>query len=217
LNPDHGGARRWYLVFRVTPGGSRRQPVYFLDTIELPEVPQPDFIAEVGGAFLLGEGRCDVKWSLLDEGGRGYRKEWVLGARLDRNERSAQVMMPPDTAGDFSWRSNPTPAAGSNNSVYSRRITVLLNAALPSAAQLGGPDHRARTDDPDPLATQWGARLSILASMLGEEVHSQYILSFPQRENSTGIHELDVLAPNHGDLVIRLRRTYWAGEATVAH
>jgi hypothetical protein len=36
LNPDHGGARRWYLVFRVTPEGSRRQPVYFLDTIVLP-------------------------------------------------------------------------------------------------------------------------------------------------------------------------------------
>jgi len=52
---------------------------------------------------------------------------------------------------------------------------------------------------------------------LGEEVHSQYILSFPQRENSTGIHEIDVLAPNHGDLVIRSRRTYWAGETTVEH
>ena len=52
---------------------------------------------------------------------------------------------------------------------------------------------------------------------LGEEVHGQYILSFPQRENSTGIHEIEVLAPNHGDIVIRSRRTYWAGEATVAH
>ena len=45
--------------FRVTPEGGRRHPVYFLDTIELPEVPQPDFIAEVGGAFLLGEGTDD--------------------------------------------------------------------------------------------------------------------------------------------------------------
>ena len=29
LNPDHGGARRWYLAFRVTPEGGRRQSVYF--------------------------------------------------------------------------------------------------------------------------------------------------------------------------------------------
>ena len=45
---------------------------------------------------------------------------------------------------------------------------------------------------------------------LGVEVHSQYILSFPQPKNGTGLHRIEVLAPNHADFVIRSRRTYWA-------
>jgi VWFA-related protein len=52
---------------------------------------------------------------------------------------------------------------------------------------------------------------------LGEEVHSQYILSFPQRQNATGAHQIAVSAPNHGDFAIRSRRTYWAGESGDAH
>ena len=47
---------------------------------------------------------------------------------------------------------------------------------------------------------------------LGVEVHTQYILNFPQRQSADGVHRIEVLALNHGDLVIRSRRTYWAGE-----
>lgn len=47
---------------------------------------------------------------------------------------------------------------------------------------------------------------------LGVEIHSQYILSFPQRQNGTGIHQIEVLVPNHGDLRIRSRHTYWANQ-----
>lgn len=45
---------------------------------------------------------------------------------------------------------------------------------------------------------------------LGVEVHSQYILSFLRPRNGTGLHRIDVLVPNRGDLAIRSRRTYWA-------
>jgi VWFA-related protein len=47
---------------------------------------------------------------------------------------------------------------------------------------------------------------------LGLEIHSQYILSFPQRQNGAGIHQIEVLVPNHGDLRIRSRHTYWANQ-----
>lgn len=43
---------------------------------------------------------------------------------------------------------------------------------------------------------------------LGLGVHSQYVLSFPQRQSGTGIHQIRVLVPNHGDLRIRSRHTY---------
>jgi VWFA-related protein len=45
---------------------------------------------------------------------------------------------------------------------------------------------------------------------LGVEVHNQYILSFPQRGNASGLHQIEVSVPDHGDLQIRSRRTYWA-------
>jgi VWFA-related protein len=44
---------------------------------------------------------------------------------------------------------------------------------------------------------------------LGVEVHSQYILSFPQRETAPGIHRIEVTVSNRSDLRIRSRRVYW--------
>jgi VWFA-related protein len=50
---------------------------------------------------------------------------------------------------------------------------------------------------------------------LGAEVHSQYILSFPQRGSAAGsdaeaLHQIEVSVPNRPDLRIRSRRVYWA-------
>jgi VWFA-related protein len=47
---------------------------------------------------------------------------------------------------------------------------------------------------------------------LGTEVHSQYILSFPQNTNVAGWHRITVSVPNRGDLRIRARTSYWAAE-----
>lgn len=49
---------------------------------------------------------------------------------------------------------------------------------------------------------------------LGVEVHSQYILSFPQREDAPGMHPIEVSLPDRGDLRIRARRAYWVCQAT---
>jgi VWFA-related protein len=45
---------------------------------------------------------------------------------------------------------------------------------------------------------------------LGVEVHSQYILSFPEPKSTAGWHQISVSLPNHGDLRIRSRTTYWS-------
>jgi VWFA-related protein len=47
---------------------------------------------------------------------------------------------------------------------------------------------------------------------LGAEVHSQYILSFPQRDNTPGPHLIEVSVANRNGLRIRSRRTYWADQ-----
>jgi len=58
-----------------------------------------------------------------------------------------------------------------------------------------------------------GSGIENAIEKLGTEVHSQYILSFPQRSDTPGIHGIEVSVPDHADLRIRSRRTYWVGDA----
>lgn len=48
---------------------------------------------------------------------------------------------------------------------------------------------------------------------LGLEVHSQYMLSFPQLRDEPGMHKIDVSTPQRADLRIRARRAYWVETA----
>ena len=118
---EYSGGGHLYVLFQVTPQEGDRQPVLFVDTIDLPD-DRPDSTEEVHGAFLLGEGHYHVKWSIVDDVGRVFRKEWDLDAKPEGHEK---IAMPPATAGDLSWRPTSEPSA----STYPRRVTVLLSAA----------------------------------------------------------------------------------------
>jgi VWFA-related protein len=50
---------------------------------------------------------------------------------------------------------------------------------------------------------------------LGAEVHSQYILSFPQAKSGAGLHRIEVSVPHQAGLLIRSRRTYWSAGSDV--
>src|SRR6185437_6196933 len=80
------------------------------------------------GVFQTGEGCYSVQWSLIDDLGRVCRQEWSVDAHLTTGERSEKVAMPSDTAGDLSWR--PTETSGAVTK--SRRVTILLNTAIPA-------------------------------------------------------------------------------------
>ena len=151
-----GKRHRWNLVFRVTPQGGR--PVYFLDSVDVPAVPQTNAVGEVSGFFLLGEGHYEVKWSLLDDAGRVCRKVWTLDAKTQHNE---QVLMPPGTAGDLSWSPAHTAATG-----YPRRITVLLNAALPAAPQATGNTGTGAVEDASLVAGKWATLVNLFRTLL---------------------------------------------------
>jgi hypothetical protein len=170
LNRGRADGRHWHLAFRVTPRGGSRQPLYFTDSIDLPAQAPPNTALQASGAFLLGEGRYDVKWSLLDESGRVCRKEWTLDARLARNDRSTEVMIPPATVGDLSWRPAPGDRAdaGGYRDPFTGPITVLMNAALLSPARMGGPNRPGPRpgNGAGPLAGRWVTLVGILASLL---------------------------------------------------
>lgn len=154
LDPYVGSRHHWYILFSVTPddsaGRGGGQPVYFLDSIDVPPPRQTGFIAENTGAFQVGEGRYFVKWVMFDDVGRVCHQTWVIDAHLTAGEREEKIAMPPGTAGDFSWR----PAATAKAVTKSRRVTILVNAAMPIARRGGPPTDR------------WGILLSMLSSLV---------------------------------------------------
>ena len=95
LDPYLDGPHHWYIVFRVTPENNAGPPVYFLDSIDLPaprQTGRTGFVAENSGTFQTGEGRYDVKWSLVDDLGRVCRQEWTVDAHLAASERSEKAV-----------------------------------------------------------------------------------------------------------------------------
>jgi hypothetical protein len=121
-----GAGHTWTTSIRVTPEGG--QPVYLADLVDLPMTSRPEFIAQVTGTFLLGEGRYHVDFAVADDTGRICRKEWPIVAATDRSERSVKVGIPPNTVADLSY--TPTGDAPAGPPVP-RRITVLMNSSPP--------------------------------------------------------------------------------------
>ena len=150
----------WYLALRVTPEGGAGQPVYFKDSVDLPAVLQPDSEAAVRGLFLVGEGRYDVSFSLLDDLGRVCRQKWTLEAGLPKGEHASEAMLPPGTAEDVSVRSSNKLIP--NSGAHPRRITVLLTV-LPAAPRVVRP---GKPDGVDWLLSKWGMLVSMLPSVL---------------------------------------------------
>jgi hypothetical protein len=54
------------------------------------------------------------------------------------------------------------------------------------------------------------ASLEKAISRAGEEIHSQYLLSFtPTSSAKESFHQIQVAIPSHPDAVIRVRPGYW--------
>jgi len=101
---------------------------------------------------------------------------------------------------------NPPPTVDFLAMIFEAARLGKTNAVQALTQVTGGSDY--------PFAKERGIENAI--EKLGGEVHNQYILSFPQRKKAAGMHRIDVLVPNHTDLLIRSRRTYWAEPASDA-
>jgi hypothetical protein len=126
LNQYSGRGHRWAILLRVTPQGG--EAVHLMSVIRLPDIPKTRTAAEVGGGYLVGEGRYDVEWMMFDDSGRICRKTWKVEAKLRHGERKIAVAMPSHTVRGFSWF--PPPEATRNpDDAAPLRLTVLLHAA----------------------------------------------------------------------------------------
>jgi hypothetical protein len=126
MNQYSGPGHRWAMLIRVTPESG--DPVYLMSGIRLPDVPKTRISAEVGGGYLVGEGRYDVQWMMFDDTGRICRKTWMVEAKLRHSERGIRVAMPSRTVRGFSWFA-ATEARRNTDDAAPLRLTVLLHAA----------------------------------------------------------------------------------------
>ena len=128
MNQYFGSGHRWTVLVRITPEGGARKPIYLISEIALPPVPKNYGEAGVGGGYLLGEGVYDVRWMMLDDAGRVFRKTWRLDVHLSRADRLVKVAMPPDTVGELVLRgSRPLPLE--TGDAVTRRLTIFLHVA----------------------------------------------------------------------------------------
>jgi len=128
MNQYFGAGHGWLILTRVTPEGGGQQPVYLVGRVRLPQIPKTRIAFEVGGGYLLGEGRYDVNWTLLDDTGRVCRSSWRVDARLGRHERQVSLSMPRDTVAEFTLRGRPHRKRGADDAAPIR-LTVMLHAA----------------------------------------------------------------------------------------
>ena len=128
LNQYLGSGHKMAILARITPEGGDRKPVYLLQTLKLPPIPKTNQEGEVGGGYLLGEGRYSVSWMLLDDANRVCRKEWRIDVQLNHSESKVRPAMPPFTVSDFSPRASAW-SRSDRDDARPVRLTVLLHAA----------------------------------------------------------------------------------------
>jgi hypothetical protein len=122
-----GPGHAWTILTRITPAEGTREPVYLLYRTVLPDIPQTKVVLELGGGYLLGEGRYEVAWKLVDDSSRVCGHHWSVDARLSRGERQVKVAIPPATVADFSLRG--LPQMHQTDDAAPIRLTVLMHAA----------------------------------------------------------------------------------------
>jgi VWFA-related protein len=111
---------------------------------------------------------------------------------------------PPTTAIDPAEEYDGSPGVNILGILFELARLGKTNAIHALTKATGGSDY--------PWAKESGIENAI--QQLGVEVHSQYLLSFRQPENATGMHRMDVSVPDRSGLRIRSRGFYWADTAS---
>jgi VWFA-related protein len=131
-------------------------------------------------------------------------------ARLDQAVQAAEregveVFAATYSAAGTTWTANPDdlpPPSGANYMTIFGELFRLgkTNHTLALTQATGGTDYT--------FLRERGIEKAVEA--LGVDVHSQYILSFPEGNAAKGMHRIDVSMPNRNDVRIRARRAWWA-------
>ena len=136
-----------------------------------------------------------------------------LPAAVERAQRAGVVIYAATysvQASAFSSRPSDAPSmpGGDDNLDILGGAKELARAALPNAAEA-----LTRATGGRHLSFVTLNALENVISRAGEEIHSQYLLSFvPLQDGNQSFHEIRVAIPSRPDAVIRVRPGYWPGK-----
>jgi VWFA-related protein len=153
------------------------------------------------------EGRRRVMLVLGESRDRGSKMKLADGIEVAQRA-SVIVYFATYSAQKSAWTARPEnapPMPGGPD--YLGAITELGRLGKTNAA-----DAFARATGGRHLAFLTQKTLEEAISRTGEEIHSQYLLSFvPAASEKQGFHHIDVFVPSRQDAVIRTRPGYWPG------
>jgi len=164
-----------------------------------------DAVAE-GVKMLAARPENSRRIMLIISESRDRGSKMKLAQAVELAQRAGVIIYPLTySAQGSTWISKPEDAAAQGD-------TNLLGL-------LTEPARLASTNDADFFAAATGGRhlsfltlnaLEKVVSRAGEEIHSQYLLSFaPATNGNPGFHRVEVTVPSQRDAVIRARPGYW--------
>jgi VWFA-related protein len=161
-----------------------------------------DTIAQASERLQRRPGRRMI---LLISESRDQGSETKFQEAMEAVEREGiEVFGAPYSSYGMTWISRPEDLPQSNdmNQMFFAQLARLgaANQMQALALATGGVDF--------PFLKEHG--IEDVIQKLGVEVHSQYILSFPQRGDGARLHPIEVTVPHRPDLKVRSRRVYWA-------
>lgn len=119
-----GSGHRLFLLTRITPEAGEKKPVYLGQSFRLPVVPENKSDMEVGGGFIIGPGRYQVDWMLIDDKNRVCRKHWTISAAANSKVKLA---MPPNSVTDMTLRGIPRDNP-QDDDARKIKLTIMLHA-----------------------------------------------------------------------------------------
>ncbi len=179
-------------VRSIEADASQKSPqAHMLDAV----VDAADLMKERPGRhvlLLISESRDRGSHAHLDQAVEAVEREGV------------EVFAATYSAQGTSWIADPEdlpPPSGANYLAIFTEMARLgkTNHTLALTQATGGSDYS--------FLRERGVEKAI--ETFGVDVHSQYILSFPEEIAAKGMHRIDVSAPERTDVRIRARRAYW--------
>jgi len=129
----------------------------------------------------------------------------------------------PSASGPPTPPSPPNPRNPAGASTVGGPSTVANSGGVDLLAGIGELGRTLKTDSTEQLVHATGGEklgfntlrgLESALTRLGEELHGQYLLSFPAQDATPGYHELEVQVKNRRGLKVRARLGFWVGEKT---